>query len=155
MLHVIAWQNERILDLLHQILTKEKHMDTELTTLANAVEAEGGVVDSAIVLLTQLVADIEAEKNDPVAIQAIVDSVNAQKQKLADAVVANTPAEPPADTGGDQNPPAGVIENPPAGAGDTPVAGEGTVSGDAPVVTDLTPPDDPGVPTTAATNPPV
>lgn len=139
LLAVVAWQNERILALLHQILNRETHMDTELTTLTNAVEAEGTVVDSAIVLLEQLVADIEAEKNDPVAIQAIVDSVNAQKQKLTDAIVANTPAAPPTTDG------AGV-DNPNAGEGDTPVAGDGSISGDAPVVTGETPPADPNVP---------
>lgn len=138
-------QNDRIIDLLHRILNRETHMDTELTTLTNAVEAEGSVVDSAIVLLEQLVADIEAEKNDPIAIQAIVDSVNAQKQKLTDAIVANTPAAPPANDG------TGA-DNPNAGEGDTPVAGDGSISGDAPVVTDETPPADPNVPATSDTN---
>lgn len=142
--HLTA-QNNRILDLLHTILNRETRMDTELTTLTNAVEAEGSVVDSAIVLLEQLVADIEAEKNDPIAIQAIVDSVNAQKQKLTDAIVANTPAAPPANDG------TGV-DNPNAGEGDTPVAGDGSISGDAPVVTDETPPADPDVPATSDTN---
>lgn len=153
----IRWHLGRIDRTLTQILNREKHMDTELTTLTNAVEAEGSVVDSAIVLLEQLVADIEAEKNDPVAIQAIVDSVNAQKQKLTEAIVANTPAAPPANDGtGADNPNIGDGA-PPAGAGDTSTQGDTPIAGDAPQTLPddggVAPTIDPDVPDTAAVNP--
>ena len=76
--------------------------------LIAAVKAEDDVVDGAVVLINGLaksMVDIKAQlaaaiaSNDPVAMQAVVDSmtatigdVNAKKQALADAVAANTPA---------------------------------------------------------------
>lgn len=129
----IGHQNARILNFLEEIMS-------DLSSITNAVEAESNVVDGAIVLLTQLAADVEAAKNDPVAIQQIVDNISAEKDKLAAAVTANTPA----DSG----------TNPPAGAGDTPVAGDAPIAGDHPVVSDPTPPSPEGVPGEAAVNPP-
>lgn len=66
--------------------------------IQDAVAAETAVVESAIVLLTQLHDELAAAiaANDPAALQAVVDSIGAEKQKLADAIVANTPAAPPA-----------------------------------------------------------
>jgi hypothetical protein len=77
-------------------------------TLTAKVAAEETVIDSENTLLAGLsaiIADLTAQlkaanaANDPAAIQAVVDSlgalgvkVDADKQKMADATVANTPA---------------------------------------------------------------
>lgn len=50
------------------------------------------VDDSAKVLMEQLFAAVEASKNDPVALQALVDRGRAANDRLAAAVAANTPA---------------------------------------------------------------
>ncbi len=80
-----------VLDVLTIILTKENLIMATLQDLQAAVAAEQGVVQSAITLLgglhDQLVAALA--QNDPAAIQAVVDSINTQKQSLADAVAAN------------------------------------------------------------------
>ena len=67
-----------------------------LDDVVTAVADEGTVVDSVVTLLTDLKAKLDAAiaTGDPVKIQAVVDAIAAQKQKLADAVVANTPAVP-------------------------------------------------------------
>jgi tRNA threonylcarbamoyladenosine modification (KEOPS) complex Pcc1 subunit len=87
---------------LDQILAALTRMEitimATLKDIQDAVAAENTVVDSAITLLTQIHDELAAAiaANDPAALQAVVDSINAEKQKLADAVVANTPAAPPA-----------------------------------------------------------
>lgn len=68
-------------------------MPLDITALTAAVERDNTVNQSAITLLDGLAKALEAAKNDPVAIQAIVDQLNAQQDALAAAVVANTPAE--------------------------------------------------------------
>jgi len=76
-------------------------MALDLTALTQAVNDEKTVEQSAITLLnglTKQIADLVAASGntvDPAALQAIVDQVNADKQALADAVAANTPAAPP------------------------------------------------------------
>ncbi len=82
-------------------LIKEIHqMALDLTALTQAVNDEKTVEQSAITLLnglTKSIADLVAASGntvDPAALQAIVDQVNADKQALADAVAANTPAAP-------------------------------------------------------------
>lgn len=88
-------------------------MSEDLDNIKTSVEAEGTVVDSAIVLLTQIAGQLEAFKNDPIEIQGIVDQINAQKDALAAAVVANTPGAPPAEPPVADEPP---VENPPSDA---------------------------------------
>lgn len=58
------------------------------------VDAETAVVASAVTLLGELSAAIKANVNDPVALQALADSIDAQSASLAAAVAANTPAAP-------------------------------------------------------------
>lgn len=60
------------------------------------VTAETTVIASAVTLLGELSAAIKASVNDPVALQAISDSIDAQAASLAAAVAANTPAAPAA-----------------------------------------------------------
>ena len=73
----------------------------DLTALQTKVTAENTVIDSAVTLLNGLSAEIKtlitASSNtvDPIALQAIVDGIDAKTVALAAAVVANTPAAPP------------------------------------------------------------
>lgn len=64
----------------------------------SALEAEANrntsVDDSAVTVITALMAEVEANKNAPAQIQAIVDRVRASTDKLA-AAVANTSGTPP------------------------------------------------------------
>lgn len=66
----------------------------DLTALTAEVERNSTVDGSATALIEGLVAQIEASKNDPAAIQAIVDTFRVQNDKLAAAVAANTPGAP-------------------------------------------------------------
>lgn len=67
-------------------------MTIEYDQLVVKVEETGTVVGSGIVLLNGLSAQIALIKNDPAKIQQLADSLQATKQALADAIVANTPS---------------------------------------------------------------
>lgn len=73
-------------------------MNAELDALTAAVAANTTVTGSAIELLTGLHAKIlellAQEVIDPAAVQALADGLSADTQKLAEAIVANTPAAP-------------------------------------------------------------
>jgi hypothetical protein len=66
----------------------------DFSALTAALEEDASVNSSAATLITNLLAEVESHKNDPVQLQAIVDQYRAQTQTLADAVAAGTPAEP-------------------------------------------------------------
>ncbi len=67
-------------------------MAASLDDLKAAVAAEKTVVDGVVVLLNDLSAQLAAAiaSGDPAAVQEVLDAINANKQELADAVVANT-----------------------------------------------------------------
>jgi hypothetical protein len=67
---------------------------TDLTNITTAVANETTVDQSAITLLNSLSAQIASLKNDPVALQALADSLTTNSTALAAAVAANTPAAP-------------------------------------------------------------
>jgi hypothetical protein len=71
-------------------------MALDLTALEAEIARDQAVNTSAITLLASLAAELEASKNDPVAIQALVDSLKANQDALAAAVAASTPAAPAA-----------------------------------------------------------
>ena len=71
-------------------------MSKELDALTAKVTEATAVEESAIVLINGLSAQIVALKDDPAALQALADSLDAESQKLGAAVAANTPAAPPA-----------------------------------------------------------
>jgi hypothetical protein len=64
----------------------------DLTTLTAQVTANTDVEASAVILINGLAAQLLAAKNDPVAIQALADKLNASAASLAAAITANTPA---------------------------------------------------------------
>ena len=68
----------------------------DLNTVKDAVTAQTTVVGSVVTLLEGLSAQLAAAvaANDPVAMQAVADSISANTKVLADAVAANTPAAP-------------------------------------------------------------
>jgi len=71
-------------------------MSAQLDTLTQEVTEMSTVVDSAIVLINGLAAQIVELKDDPAALQALADSLDAKANSLAAAVAANTPpVDPP------------------------------------------------------------
>ncbi len=71
-------------------------MEKELADLEREVQENNDAVASAITLLNGLAAQIRQMKADPQRLVALAASLDAQSKRLADAVVANTPAEEPA-----------------------------------------------------------
>ena len=67
-------------------------MPLDLSALEAEVTRDESVDSSASTLLKTLFDEVEAHKNDPVAIQALVDRVRASNDSLSAAVSANTPA---------------------------------------------------------------
>jgi len=68
----------------------------DLTALEAAVTEDESVDSGAAKLLKTLFDEVEANKGNPAAIQAIVDRVRASTGALSAAVAANTPSAPPA-----------------------------------------------------------
>lgn len=65
-----------------------------IADVATAVAEETTVTESAVVLLDGIKSALDAAiaSNDPAAVQAVVDSIGANKTRLAEAVARNTPA---------------------------------------------------------------
>ena len=70
-------------------------MAADLSRLTAAVERDKTVNESAATLLNQLSTLLRENADDPTAINALADQLDAQQQALSDAIVANTPAAPP------------------------------------------------------------
>lgn len=77
-----------------KILKKEEILMATMQDLQAAVQRNSDVDDSVIVLLNGIVQQLKDAQasNDPQAIQAVIDSLDADTKKMADAVTANTPA---------------------------------------------------------------
>lgn len=69
-------------------------MSAVLDALTANVTRVNTVADSAIVLLQNLKAQLDAAGTDPVALQALSDSLGTEADKISAAVTANTPAAP-------------------------------------------------------------
>lgn len=83
---------DRIERLVRRILKEEKIMAGELEALRAQVAKTTEVDESAVLLIQGLAAKIEAIKTDPVALQEFANSLKSESDRLAEAVVANTPA---------------------------------------------------------------
>lgn len=70
-------------------------MALDLTALEAELTRNDSVDASAKLLMERLFAEFEANKNNPAAIQALVDRARSANDNLATAVAANTPAEAP------------------------------------------------------------
>ena len=68
-------------------------MATDLVPLETEVARLTEVVPSVIALINGFADRVEAEREDPLRVQAIVDGMRTQADALAAAVVAHTPAE--------------------------------------------------------------
>jgi hypothetical protein len=91
---------DQIIALLNTVLTRETTIMATIDDVQSSVNSEKTVIDSAVTLLNNLTAMLQAAQNtgDPAKVQAVIDSITAQTQELAAAVQANTPAAPPAPT---------------------------------------------------------
>jgi hypothetical protein len=85
-----------ILHLLKDSRNREVHMGLELDALTAKVAETNTVMGSAVALIGGLAAQIEALKTDPAALSALAASLEGSKAALAAAILANTPAAPPA-----------------------------------------------------------
>ena len=93
--------NRRHAQLLSEILslhTKIDKMSTQLDALTAGVAANNSAVESAIALLGNLKKELDAAiaaqpTDDGAALQALSDSLSTEDQKLAAAIVENTPAQ--------------------------------------------------------------
>ncbi len=75
-------------------------MPLDLTALEAAIAEDESVDSSATTLINALLDEVEANKNDPARIQALVDRARASSAPLAAAVARGTAAEnPPAEPG--------------------------------------------------------
>lgn len=85
-----------VLDVVN-VIHKELHfMSAELDRLTAEVGETSSAVDSVLALVAGLAEQIRLLSNDPGALLALADSLDAQQAKIAEAVTANTPpAEPP------------------------------------------------------------
>lgn len=66
-------------------------MPLDLTALEAEIARDGDVDSSAATLIQRLAAEIEANKTDPAALQALVDRLRSQTDTLAAAVAAVPP----------------------------------------------------------------
>jgi hypothetical protein len=81
-----------ILQAMQDVKNMEVHMSKELDDLEVAVSENTSLDDSIVVLVTDLAAQIEANKTDPVKLQEMATALRAKSSALATAIQANTPA---------------------------------------------------------------
>ena len=90
--------DEKIFSKIAEILTAirllGKTMANELADLQSKVTASGDATDAAVILLNGLKEKLDAAiaSGDPVALQALSDSLGTNTDELAAAILANTPA---------------------------------------------------------------
>jgi len=85
-------QLDRIESAIAVIAQKEILMQATIDDILAEATAQKTLADSAVALLQKLFA----MRNDPAKLQSTMDTLLANKQEIADALVANTPAENPA-----------------------------------------------------------
>lgn len=72
----------------------EEAIMADLSEIRTEVEQTGDVVDSAVALITSMADRLDDIADDPAEVRALAEELRASKQELADAVAANTPADP-------------------------------------------------------------
>lgn len=78
------------------VLRKVLKMSTDLDRITTSVAAVKDRDDSIIALVQTLAQQLRDNANDPAAISALADSLDADNQSVVDAVNANTPPAAPA-----------------------------------------------------------
>ncbi len=79
---------------LDTLIAQGEIMSAALTKITNEVSETKGIIQSAVTLINGLAGQIRDLKDDPAALDALADSLDADSSALAAAVAANTPAEP-------------------------------------------------------------
>ncbi|HEY5985736.1 MAG TPA: hypothetical protein VIV12_05030 [Streptosporangiaceae bacterium] len=92
---VLAGQ-QQILAALAAVQQGESRMAMSLDALAAQVQKNTDAEASAVTLLNTLSDLIRSSAADPAKVTALADSLKASSDALAAAIVANTPAAPPA-----------------------------------------------------------
>lgn len=87
---------DAVLVLLTVVVKQEDDVMQELDDIKADVQKTTDVEESAVVLIKGLAAKIDASAADPVALRALSAQLRAKATELAEAVAANTPAEPAA-----------------------------------------------------------
>lgn len=113
---------DRIERLLVRLLNQEGENHMDLTRLQADVEADTNAVNSATLLLGQLAQEIRDNADDPEALAALAEQLEANTASLSAAVTANTPG-------------AGIV-NGPENASETGTPDDGVASNDGSVVGD-------------------
>jgi hypothetical protein len=83
-----------LLELLQAINQKVDDLMASIADLQARVAAQTTIDQSVVALLETLSADLKAAGTDPVALQAVIDTMDSNQAMLADAITANTPAAP-------------------------------------------------------------
>lgn len=96
LLRKILSEHQLTNQLLHELLKKEQNIMKELDDLEVQVKANRDAEQSAIVLLNGIADRINAAGGDPTKLKQLSDDLKSSGDALAAAVVANTPAAPPA-----------------------------------------------------------
>lgn len=89
----VYFHDMEVTRLLKKILKEEEKIMATMQELRSAVERNTSVDDSVLTLLagiSQQLKDAQAQ-NDPQAIQDVINQLDANTQKMTDAVTANTP----------------------------------------------------------------
>jgi SMC interacting uncharacterized protein involved in chromosome segregation len=97
-LDLLITRSETQSDMSEASAERERQMALDLTRLQQEVAANKDAVQSVVTVIDRLASQLEAEKEDPAAVQAIVDQLRANTQVLGQAVTKNTPADPNAAT---------------------------------------------------------
>lgn len=96
LLYVILWKLDNIQRQLNRMEKKENNIVALIDDTLADVQAETTVIASVVTLLQNLSAQIAAAGTDPMKLQAIKTQIDQNSASLAAAVIANTPAAPPA-----------------------------------------------------------
>jgi hypothetical protein len=91
LLRSISLKLDAVLLALDDLKQRDVSMSAELDALTNQVKANTDAEASAVLLLGQLSALIKAAAADPAKLQALATDLDASKQALAAAILANTP----------------------------------------------------------------
>ena len=82
---------QRIEEKLKTVERKEVNITMDIQALIDAVAVNTDVTNSSVQAINGLIAAVEANINDPVALQAEVDKIKANTEALSQAI-ANVPA---------------------------------------------------------------
>ncbi len=80
-----------ILAILGRLEKRIEKMATDLTRITSEVTEMSDAVDAGVALLTDLAQRIRDNSTDPAALEELADKLDASGNKLAEAIVANTP----------------------------------------------------------------